>query len=191
MANKKVLIGGLSAEGIPSGQPWTPGDTATDPDGNVLGIASASSPAGSVTMYAGSSVPSGWLDCDGSLKVRTAEPTLFAAIGTTWNVGGEAGTDFRLPDLRGRSPVGVGTGGGLSARALAASGGEEAHQLSTAELASHVHSEIGQAFSPTYNDSFGISAGPFTATVSTGSAGSNATHNTMHPFRGVYFIIKK
>lgn len=39
----------------------------------------------------------GWLYCDGKTALRSAYPALFAQIGTRYNIGGEAGTDFRLP----------------------------------------------------------------------------------------------
>lgn len=50
-------------------------------------------------------VPSGWLLCDGTTKLRSDYPDLFAAISTTYNTGGEAGTEFRLPNLKGKTIV--------------------------------------------------------------------------------------
>lgn len=44
-----------------------------------------------------------------------------------------------LPDLRGRGPIGSGTGSGLTARTLKTTGGTETHQLTEAELAVHDH----------------------------------------------------
>lgn len=65
-------------------------------------------PSGTVWDYAGNTVPTGWLLCDGSTVSRTTYANLFAAIGTLWNTGGEAGTDFRLPDGGGKVAVGFG-----------------------------------------------------------------------------------
>lgn len=75
-------------------------------------------PAGSITAYAGSSIPTGWLLCDGSAVSRTTYSDLFTAIGTTWNTctnpltgvanSAPSGTEFRLPDLRGTFLRGVG-----------------------------------------------------------------------------------
>ncbi|UVO54156.1 tail fiber protein [Sphingomonas sp. SUN039] len=50
----------------------------------------------------------GVLRCDGSLRLISDFPELFAAIGTTY--GGDGVTNFALPDLRGRVPVGAGNG---------------------------------------------------------------------------------
>ena len=62
-------------------------------------------PVGTVLDYAGSAVPSGYLECDGSAVSRTAYPALFASIGTTWGAG-DGSTTFNIPDLRGRVAVG-------------------------------------------------------------------------------------
>lgn len=77
---------------------------------------------GDVKISAASTVQAGWLECDGSVKVRATYAALFAAIGTSYNTGGEAGTDFRLPDLRGSFVRGWDHGRGVDAgRAIASS----------------------------------------------------------------------
>lgn len=65
-------------------------------------------PVGSVTMYAGSSVPDGWLLCDGQAVSRTTYAALFTAISTTWGIG-NGSTTFNVPDMREAAPVGAGT----------------------------------------------------------------------------------
>lgn len=104
-------------------------------------------PTGTVKMFAGASAPTGYMVCDGSGLDTTTYASLFAVIGYTY---GGAGATFNLPDLRGRMPVGVGTGAGLTPRALGDSSGGETkdiehqhttqdHTLSAGELASHKH----------------------------------------------------
>ncbi len=70
-------------------------------------------PAGTISMYGGSSAPAGWLECDGSAVSRTTYATLYAAISTTYGVG-NGSTTFNLPTFtnkfaRGNTP---GTGAG-------------------------------------------------------------------------------
>ena len=79
----------------------------TVPDYNVtLG----NIPAGVIMDYGGSAAPTGWLECDGSAVLRTGvNANLFAAIGTTWGAG-DGATTFNLPDFRGRTRIGRGTG---------------------------------------------------------------------------------
>jgi len=106
--------------------------------GTSTGIVASAS--GDVKMFAGASIASGWLACNGALVSRSTYSALFTAIGTAWGAGDGSST-FALPDLRGRAPVGVGTGASLTARALAATGGAETHTLSTAESAAHTHTQ--------------------------------------------------
>lgn len=59
--------------------------------------------------YSGATVPTGWLECDGSAISRTTYAALFAAISTIHGAG-DGSTTFNLPDPRGRVIVGAGTG---------------------------------------------------------------------------------
>ena len=54
-------------------------------------------PAGTVQMFAGNTIPAGWLLCDGSAVSRTDYAKLFSAIGTTWGAG-DGSTTFNLPN---------------------------------------------------------------------------------------------
>ncbi len=62
-------------------------------------------PSGTIIMYGGAAAPSGYLICDGTSYLRSAQPLLFAAIGTAY--GTADGTHFNVPDLRGLFPRGV------------------------------------------------------------------------------------
>jgi microcystin-dependent protein len=96
-------------------------------------------PAGVITQYVGTAAPAGWRLCDGG-EYNAADATyarLWAAIGTTY--GGSGINAFRVPDLRGRVPVGYGAGAGLTARTLNDKAGTETHALTIAELAAHTH----------------------------------------------------
>jgi len=62
-------------------------------------------PIGTLFPFAGTQVPLGYLLCDGSLVARTSYPFLFQVIGTTYG-GVAGGAYFRVPDLRGRFPLG-------------------------------------------------------------------------------------
>ena len=67
-------------------------------------------PAGSLFMFPGTNMPSGYLLCDGQSVLRADYPNLFAALGGTGSTWGlPDGTHFNVPDLRGRVPVGLGT----------------------------------------------------------------------------------
>jgi microcystin-dependent protein len=169
---------------------------------------------GQVIDYAGSTIPSGWQQCDGSAISRTTFSALFTAIGTTWGVG-DGSTTFNVPDLRGRTAVGAGTGSGLTARTLGQQAiGEEAHALSVAELAVHNHviniSDPGHSHVVTVN--IGTSTGPGSGypqgndnvgtnnhtttadgtgiTATSNNNGSGTAHNTMQPSAVLNKLIK-
>lgn len=81
---------------------------------------------GEVKMYAGSTAPKGWLICDGASISRTKYAKLFSVIGTAYG-SGDGSTTFSIPDMRGRTAIGVGTGNatGATAHNLATKGGNE------------------------------------------------------------------
>lgn len=62
---------------------------------------SALIPPGTIIHYAGRTVPSGWLICNGANVSRTDYAALFAAIGTIYGAG-NGSTTFGLPNLNGR-----------------------------------------------------------------------------------------
>lgn len=118
----------------------------------VLGVVAE---VGMMQMWPASTAPAGgyWLLCDGSAVSQTTYSDLYALLGSTYNKGNETAGTFRLPDLRGRFPIGynstgdytpqwtttAGVGTNISSVALGTEGGEETHLLTTAELASHTH----------------------------------------------------
>lgn len=119
-------------------------------------------PTGSVTQYAGSSVPTGWLFCDGAAISRTTYAALFAVIGTTFG-SGDGTTTFNLPDLKGRVPVGKAVAGTFAS--LAATGGAETHTLTTAQIPSHQHNVSEYAHSVTQSNALGNHSHTFSGTV--------------------------
>src|SRR3954453_20587134 len=76
--------------------------------------------------------PRGWALCNGQLLPINQNQPLFSLLGTTF--GGDGRVNFALPDLRGRTPLHVGSGHTLGER-----GGEQSHTLSTAEIPTHAH----------------------------------------------------
>lgn len=67
-------------------------------------------PTGAVIWYAGNSVPTGYLYCNGSAVSRTTYADLFAVIGTTFGAG-DGSTTFNLPNLVDKWIKGSGTVG--------------------------------------------------------------------------------
>jgi len=139
--------------------------------------------------------PKGWALCNGQLLPINQNQALFSLLGTTF--GGDGRVNFALPDLRGRTPIHVGSGHTLGER-----GGEQAHTLSTAELTTHVHVANGTTLTgntpvPTGNilaDSPAllyaapaslVSLNPATIT----NVGGSQAHLNMQPFLTLSFCI--
>lgn len=171
--------------------------TSNGPAGTPAWITPGTLVTGMVVMYGLGSPPGGFLNCDGSTPLISTYPTLAALLGTTY--GGNGTTTFGLPDLRGRTPVGIGTGtgGGATAWTLNKQTGEETHTLSVAEMPAHTHTTQGQfgsggeggGDSPLYYDAaqapLSLQAWP-----NTGSVGGGGVHNILQPSLGINFVIK-
>lgn len=100
-------------------------------------------PTGTIIAFGGTTIPEGWLVCDGSSLSKTEFADLYAAIAGNW---GEGTTDFNLPDLRGQFLRGVNGGSGndpdvLSRTSLNVGGnvGDNVGSYQNDELASHDH----------------------------------------------------
>ena len=122
--------------------------------------------AGEVRMFAGGSAPSGWLLCDGAQYAKSDKAELYAIIGDIYNAPSNStssgtyanyianSSHFRVPDMRGRIPIGAGTGKAsyttagadglhpsetLTARTLGDYGADETHKLTAGESGAGPH----------------------------------------------------
>ena len=139
-------------------------------------------PTGTVVSFAGHNAPTGWLLCDGTQYSSSSYPTLYAIIGTTY--GGASGS-FRVPDLRGKMPVGKNQG---TFNALGRTGGEETHVLTNAEMAPDVYMDVSGSKSTELVNIGGGNRWANTGRVNGAQAGR--AHNNMPPYLVLNYIIK-
>jgi microcystin-dependent protein len=92
---------------------------------------------GEIKMFAGNFAPRDWSLCDGQLLPISQNSALFALIGTTY--GGDGQVTFALPDCRGRVPIHMGTGAGLSPRQIGEKAGSETVTLTPSQIPAHSH----------------------------------------------------
>ena len=133
-------------------------------------------PAGIVKAFAGTTAPRGHILCDGGAISRTAYPSLFTAIGTTYGAG-NGSTTFNVPNLSGRFPLGKATTG--TGSTLAATGGAIDHNHTTP---AHYHgmgsgADLNVNSSGTHSTVINISHG-HTATTVAGASGVSIANNT-------------
>lgn len=91
-----------------------------------------------IRLWACTFAPRSFSNCDGQLIPIQQNTALFSLIGTTY--GGDGRTTFALPDLRGRVPVHVGHGPGLSPYVQGSRAGSETRTLNVTNLPPHTHS---------------------------------------------------
>jgi len=152
-------------------------------------------PTATIIPWSDSSVPTGYLECDGSAVSRTTYAALFAVVGTTYGTGDGSST-FNVPNLSDNVAIGksnnksIGSTGGANTVASAGNvGGSTANAtLSTPQLASHSHGKAygispGLVKSQFNNLSFFKRSGQPTSSGSTGSGGGHS-HNMSANFSG-------
>jgi len=181
-------------------------DTRYDFDGAYLqGVQGVNT--GLIIPWSSTSIPSGFLECDGSAVSRTTYVGLFAVVGTSYGVG-DGSTTFNLPDLMDKvcqhtSPTKAfaSTGGAETAADSGSISGVSIGNttLSTGQLPSHSHPMKNNATGQT--GSGGSSGYGYGSTGSTGGGGahghadagasfSGGTNSILQPYVTLVYIIK-
>jgi microcystin-dependent protein len=149
-----------------------------------------------IRIFSFNFAPKGWLMCNGQTLPINQYQALFALLGTTY--GGNGQTNFNLPNLQGRTPIGFN-----QPYPLGANGGEQNHTLTVAELPFHNHVPNSCSTTATTGDpTAGVwaSATPsnnFTTAspnnpmsqAAIGYTGGNQPHNNMPPYLVLNFCI--
>ena len=143
--------------------------------------------------------PVGWVLCNGALLSIAEYDVLYVLLGTTY--GGDGVTTFGIPDLRGRTPIHQGTGGG-GTYVLGQLSGTESVTLMPPTMAAHTHPIAaqgagGNASSPAGGFFAGSLAGQYAPVANgtsatgaiTGFQGGNLPHYNLQPYLGVNYII--
>jgi microcystin-dependent protein len=151
---------------------------------------------GEIRMMSFVFAPKGWALCNGQFLPINQNQALFALLGT--NFGGNGQTTFALPDLRGRTPIHVGSGHTLGER-----GGEQAHALSIAELPTHTHVlsgtgtagsaqiPVGNLLAATASQLYHAADASLVAMAATtvSNVGGSQAHQNMQPYLALSFCI--
>jgi len=197
---------------------WTPSnlaDASVTLTGDVTGTANFASgnvsvattyatnpvPSGVISMFGGTSAPTGYLLCDGTAVSRTTYADLFTAIATNFG-SGDGTSSFNLPNLQDRFPLGkgstyslnntggsstftpAGTNGSITpSGTVSVSGTVASHTLTSSQIPSHRH-EVDSHDSNTsfgsnpatmeFVQSYGTGIGP---TVYSSYVGGGLGHN--------------
>lgn len=156
---------------------------------------------GSVSLVPYNFAPVGSALCNGQILPISQNTALFSLLGTTY--GGDGRVTFALPDLRGRIPVGMGSGPGLTPRTMGEIAGEESVTLTLQQMPAHNHkaeasSMAGNTVSPTgaywapaprmllYSAATSLTA---MNPLALGNAGGNLPHDNLKPYLTLNYII--
>ena len=148
---------------------------------------------GEIKAYGGTTIPSGWLECDGTAVSRTTYSALFTAIGTLWG-SGDGSTTFNLPNLKGRVPVGYDSAD-TNFDVVGESGGASTVTLTINEIPNHGHIKTDGSvywYTGVANNNRGTSSWGWQAkTVSDflQNVGGGKAHNNLQPYAVVKYII--
>lgn len=148
---------------------------------------------GQLAVFGFDFTPRGWAPCDGRLLQISQNTALYALLGTAF--GGDGRTTFAVPDLRGRAPIHLGSGPGLTPRRRGDMGGAETVALSSSQMPAHNHtlrasSRVADSFAPDGARLASVDWGMYTsapadrflAADSVALAGSGQPFSIMPPF---------
>jgi microcystin-dependent protein len=157
---------------------------------------------GEIRMFGGTFAPVGWALCEGQPLPISENDVLFQLIGTTY--GGDGQETFNLPDLRGRAPVHMGQGPGISqSYQIGEQFGTESVTLTVQQTPQHQHALLARAAGGSSGTPDGnVLASPPGTTMyvrNTPSVGLNGTivgpaggsqpHDNRMPYLAINFII--
>ena len=100
--------------------------------GGSGGTVSDTLPIGSVVEWFSTTIPTNWLECNGQAISRTEYAELFAIIGTKYG-SGDGSTTFNLPNIKGKTTVGLDIDD-TDFNTLGKTGGEKTHTLTENEI---------------------------------------------------------
>lgn len=158
---------------------------------------------GEIKMFAGNFAIRGWALCDGQLLQISQHDALFSLLGTIY--GGDGRTTFGLPDMRGRLPIHMGSGPGLTPRPIGHKTGTESEAVTVNALPNHTHTLQANTQAGAQGDAAGGTPSQSTVGVylqapnpasirqlkftSISQSGGSGSHNNIMPYLSVNFII--
>ncbi len=167
---------------------------------------------GEIRLFAGNFAPRTWAICSGQLLAISSNTALFSIIGCTY--GGDCRTSMALPDLRGRTAIGAGTGAGLPTYNLGQRTGTTTVTLTVNQIPPHTHalncnndSNSGDENSPQnhfpgtgpltgsgptaqpINTRYATTANSQMNSLSISNTGGGQAHNNMQPSLALNYII--
>jgi microcystin-dependent protein len=144
-------------------------------------------PPGVVVEFGTTTIPGGFLACDGAAVSRTTYAALFAAIGILHGAG-DGSTTFNVPLLTDRIIVGQNTAD-ADFDTVGETGGAATVTLDATMLATHNHGNVPYCTATSAGNA-GATGIEKTGDTVTGSYGGGGAHNNLGPYIKLAFGIK-
>jgi len=147
-----------------------------------------SMPIGAIIQFAGSTIPNGWLICDGTAISRETYADLYTKIGTAYGTG-DGSTTFNVPNFKGKVAVGYNSSE-TEFNALGKTGGSKEMQKHSHRVQGgdghfiHGGTGEGSAQLPLGGQFYQYTTNPWTNEAGTGNSGN------LQPYLTVNYIIK-
>ena len=142
--------------------------------------------------------PKNWAMASGQLPAINTNTALFALMGTTY--GGNGTTNFQLPDLRGRTPLGSSLD--QTSYTWGQRDGQETVTLITAQMPAHQHGQIATTAPATHatptanallaqaqNAGLYVDAAAANTTLTTATAGGGQAIATRDPYLAITWCV--
>jgi microcystin-dependent protein len=160
-------------------------------------------PTGVIVPYTSAVVPAGYIRPYGQALSRVVFANLFAVMGTTFGAG-DGNTTFNVPDLRGRTMVGIGgavindtngliTNATVNAVTIGGNGGSEQVTLTVPQIPAHTHDydrTITQAIVGLVNLQGNVTISNNVQVSPTTATGGGQPHANLQPSILIPFILK-
>lgn len=163
-------------------------------------------PVGCVVMFAGTAIPTGFIECDGSAISRSTYSELFAISSDTYGAG-DGSTTFNVPDMRDKYVIGksgsytLGSTGGGSFSVTSDNMPSHRHTVTGGTQSDHRHSYSLRQSGGSLVDRAYRGASATVGTVNTssvnwvhthtiGSVGSGTAVQVLPPWLAVVYLIK-
>ncbi len=162
---------------------------------------------GQISMFSFDFAPKFWAQCNGQLLPINQNQALFSLLGTQY--GGNGTTNFALPDMRGRTPVGyassVDPNWQPASVQIGQSAGQESVTLTSSQMPAHTHTVGATTTTANKRVPTGKMLAADNATVaeyyaapaalvpldaqSVTTVGGSQAHNNMQPYSVINFCI--